>query len=125
MLITEEVMKEHNVDIHGRCLVTGRFKIFNGKKGGRKKGSRNKITQQMIDRCAAASEAGFSPEEFLIELYNDPKAPLELRLRAASKIADILYPKSASIEVDMNDNESLSSAELDEKLTALLSIARE
>jgi len=88
---------------------------------GRPKGSRNKMTQRMLDRVAERQEAGLSAEEILIDIMQDPNQPPELRFKAASKIADIVYPKAAAVEVDIEDNR-LSISEIDDKIKQLLTI---
>ena len=49
----------------------------------------------------------------------DSKQSMELRFRAASKVADLVYPKAASVEIDV-DNKQLSLEEIDSRLISLL-----
>lgn len=112
------------LDDNGRCLKTGRFMAGFAKAGpGRPKGSRNKLTQNMLDRFSRATEDGISPEDILMGIYQDPEAPAELRYKAASKMADLIYPKASSVEVKMDDKEGMTSEQVDEKLQQLLALA--
>lgn len=87
--------------------------------GGRVKGSRNKMTQLMLDRVASRQESGLSSEEILMDIMQDPEMPPELRFKAAAKISDLVYPKAASVEVQMDDKR-LTKSEMDAKLQSLL-----
>lgn len=116
---------EIEVDALGRCKKTGQFVKGSAKAGpGRPKGSRNKMTQLMLNRVYRASEDGLSPEDVLIDLYQDTDMPPDLRFRAASKVADLIYPKAASIEVKMEDNEGKSIEQIDEQLKQLIALAQ-
>lgn len=95
-----------------------RFKAGNPG-GGRVKGSRNKMTQLMLDRVASRQESGLSSEEILMDIMQDPEMPPELRFKAAAKISDLVYPKAASVEVQMDDKR-LTKSEMDAKLQSLL-----
>lgn len=96
--------------------IKGAFKKGNP---GKPKGSRNKLTQLMLDRVAARQEAGLSAEEILCDIMQDPNANPDLRFKAAAKIADIVYPKAASVELEI-DNASMSVEEIDDKIQQLL-----
>lgn len=82
---------------------TGRFQ--KGNKFGRPRGSRGKLTQLMLDRVA---EAQISPDEVMIDIYCDPTVDPELRFKAAAKVADLVYPKAASVEVKIEDTSATS-----------------
>lgn len=92
--------------------------------GGRPKGSRNRMTQLMLDRVAARQESGLSSEEILMDIMQDPEMPPELRFKAAAKISDLIYPKAASIEVQMDDKR-MSKGEMDAKIQQLLGKVKE
>ena len=83
------------------------------------RGSRGAMTQRMLERIASRQEAGLSAEEILCDIMQDTKQNMELRFRAASKVADLVYPKAASVEIDV-DNKQLSLEEIDSKLIGLL-----
>lgn len=101
---------------------TGRF--LPGHSGpGRPKGSRNKMTQLMLDRVSERSEDGLSMEEIMMDIAQDPNQPSELRFKAASKIADLVYPRAASVEVTIDEEGSLSSDELDARIKQLMSFS--
>jgi len=83
------------------------------------RGSRGAMTQRMLERIASRQEAGLSAEEILCDIMQDSKQSMELRFRAASKVADLVYPKAASVEIDV-DNKQLSLEEIDSRLISLL-----
>lgn len=100
---------------------TGKF--TRGNKFGRPKGSRGKLTQLMLDRVAASH---LSPDEVLIQIYEDPNIPPDLRFKAASKVADLVYPKAASVEVKIEEenviNEESLNAQIRDFLTGALKV---
>ncbi|EFV9058526.1 hypothetical protein GE321_00840 [Shigella sonnei] len=100
---------------------TGKF--TKGNKFGRPRGSRGKLTQLMLDRVAASH---LSPDEVLIQIYEDPNIPPDLRFKAASKVADLVYPKAASVEVKIEEenviNEESLNAQIRDFLTGALKV---
>ncbi|MGL4519412.1 MAG: hypothetical protein ACRCUJ_06990, partial [Phocaeicola sp.] len=82
--------------------INGQFLSGNTLGKGRPKGSRNKMTQLMLDRVSSRSEDGLSMEEIMMDIAQDPNQPAELRFKAAAKISDLVFPKAASIEVQMD-----------------------
>lgn len=122
--LREEVGAEQaDVDVHGRCKETGRFLPGKAKAGpGRPKGSRNKLSQKMLDRFARATEEGLSPEDVMIQLFQDPEMSPDLRFKAACKMGDWIYPKAASVEVKVDEKESMTAKQIDEKLKQLIAL---
>ncbi|MGL5014346.1 MAG: hypothetical protein ACRC6V_08685 [Bacteroidales bacterium] len=106
--------------VEGQDATTGKFQEGNKLGKGRKKGSRNKMTQLMLDRVAARSEDGLSIEEIIMDIAQDPNQPAELRLKAASKVADMVFPKAASVEVKIDDEDKLTKEQIDNRLNMLL-----
>lgn len=104
-----------------RDNITGQFLPGNGGGPGRPKGSRNKMTQRMLDRVSARQEDGLSMEEIMMDIAQDPKQPSELRFKAAAKIADLVYPRAASVEVTMDDENAMTPAQMDERIRQLIS----
>lgn len=109
------------IDQYGRDLKTGKF-TGGGKGPGRPKGSRNKMTQKMLNRVASRSEDGLSVEEIMLDIAQDPQMPSELRFKAAAKIADLVFPKAASIEVQIDEKEAMSKDQMDNRLRELLTL---
>ncbi len=103
-------------EVKGMNPQSGKFE--KGNKFGRAKGKRNKLTQAMLDRVA---QAGLSPDEVMIDIYQDPTIPPDLRFKAAAKVADLVYPKAASIEVKMDEHDALTEDQLDNKIRDFLS----
>lgn len=109
-----------NIDV-GQDKVSGKFLPGNTFGKGRVKGSRNKMTQKMLDRVASRSEDGLSMEEIMMDIAQDPNMPAELRFKAAAKVSDLVFPKAASVEVDMDNAGVLTKEEMDARLQQLLS----
>ena len=107
--VTEEL------EFRGMEPSTGRFQ--KGNKFGRPKGSRGKLTQLMLDRVA---ESQLSPDEVLIEIYQDPSIAPDLRFKAAAKVADLVYPRAASVEVKIEEDNGLTEEALNENLRDFL-----
>lgn len=107
--------------VEGRSVKTGQFMKGNTQGKGRPKGSRNKMTQRMLNRVAERSEDGLSMEEIMMDIAQDPQMPAELRFKAAAKVSDLVYPKASSVEVKMDDKESMTKEQIDARLKALLS----
>lgn len=116
--MTDEVIN------NGRNVKTGQF-VKGNAGGGRPKGSRNKMTQRMLNRVADRSEDGLSMEEIMMDIAQDPNMPAELRFKAAAKISDLVYPRASSVEVKMDDKENLSKDQIDNRLRQLLALGLE
>ena len=68
------------------------------KRGGRKKGSRNKKTVERAKAISAIQASGKDPISFFADLLRNEEAPLDLRFQAARELAPFVHPKLASIE---------------------------
>ena len=68
------------------------------KRGGRKKGTPNKRTQERRAIIAAIRACGKDPLTFFADLLKNEKAPLDLRFAAAKELLPLMHPKLASIE---------------------------
>ncbi|MCS5736744.1 hypothetical protein, partial [Herbiconiux daphne] len=88
----------------------------NGFGKGRPKGRRNVLTQMLLDHAAAAE---LQPFEVLYDIYQDDTIPPDLRFKAASKYADLIYPKAASVEVRIEE-ENISEEAVDNKIRDFL-----
>lgn len=107
--------------VEGQDPISGHFLPGNSLGKGRKKGSRNKMTQLMLDRVAGRSEDGLSMEEIMMDIAQDPNQPAELRLKAAAKVADLVFPKAASVEVKIDDDDKMTKEQIDTRLSQLIS----
>lgn len=107
-----------------RDNVTGQFLPGNKLGKGRAKGSRNKLTQLLLDRVASRQEDGLSLEDIVMDIAYDPEMPAELRFKAASKILDIVHPKSASVEVTLDDESTISPEQMDARIKQLMGLAK-
>lgn len=85
--------------------------------GGRPKGSRNKLTQEMIEMVARQN---CSPAEFLANVMGNPEYSLDNQIKAAMKLTDIVYPKAQSVELEVVNDEPTSVKEIDERIADAL-----
>ena len=66
---------------------------------GRPRGSRNRLTTEMLEVVGSMRDAkatignGELPLEFLLEVMRDPARPVELRIEAAKAAAPYIHPK--------------------------------
>lgn len=107
----------------GRSLKTGKFVKGQAKAGpGRPKGSRNKMTNKFLTLATEREEAGLGIGDFLYDLLQDPSMPPELRFKSAAKLADLIYPKASSVEVTVDDKDSMTPEQMDARLKQLLAV---
>ena len=99
---------------------SGKFVKGNTLGKGRPKGSRNKLTEKMLQRFAERNEDGISVEEILFDIAQNKTEATETRMKAASKLADMVFPKAQSVELEVVENEGLTLAEMDEKIKQLM-----
>ena len=62
------------------------------KTGGRRKGSRNKRTRELLEKAEAGGQSAI---EFMLEVMRDTKNDTEMRLDAAKAVAPYLHAKRA------------------------------
>jgi hypothetical protein len=70
------------------------------KTGGRRKGTPNRETQDIVDKARAWN---CDPFEVMVRIAMDPKSSPELRLKAAAEIAQYILPKRRAVEVTHKD----------------------
>jgi hypothetical protein len=68
------------------------------KRGGRRKGSKNRRTLERAKVLAAIKASGADPVSFFADLLQNESAPLDLRFQAAKELAPYVHPRLASIE---------------------------
>ena len=68
------------------------------KRGGRKKGSKNKCTVERAKTIEAIKASGKDPLTFFSQILQNETAPLDLRFAAAKELAPFMHPRLASIE---------------------------
>lgn len=69
------------------------------KTGGRKAGTRNKKTAELIK---AVEEGGITPLDYLLSVLRDEEKPENIRLQAARDSAPYVHQKLQSLEVQSN-----------------------
>jgi hypothetical protein len=69
------------------------------KRGGRKKGTPNKVKKSVDDICA---EYGFDPIRGMIELLNEPGATRDQRITLTKELAKYVHPQKRALEVSGN-----------------------
>ena len=91
-ILTTTMLKPGETASHGHVLPLRR------KRGGRKKGSRNKRTLERAKAIEAIKASGNDPISFFADLLRNESAPLDLRFQAAKELAPFVHPKLSSIE---------------------------
>lgn len=81
---------------------------------------RNKMTNMMMERVYARSQNGQAVDEIMLDIAQDQKSPIELRFKAAAKVADLIFPRASSVEMEIDVGENLSGADIDNRIAALL-----
>ena len=87
-------------------------------------GALNKRTRAALHaaRTGKLGSGGESPVDYLLRVMRDSKKPDDLRIEAAKAVAPYLTPKLSAVELtERNEDESLTEAELMERLKTLLS----
>lgn len=69
------------------------------KTGGRKAGTRNKRTTELIK---AIEKSGLTPLDYLLSVLRDEEKPENIRLQAARDSAPYIHQKLQSLEVQSN-----------------------
>jgi len=77
------------------------------KAGGRKKGTPNKKTQNLME-LIEEKHKGFDPVLEMINIYMDNATPTDLKVNILKDITPYIYPKRKSIEADINTDANLS-----------------
>lgn len=85
-----------------------------------KKASRANMTQMMLNRVHARSQNGNAVDEILMNIAQGADIPLELRFKAAAKLADLIFPKASSVEVKIEDEGAMNKEQIDNELKRLL-----
>jgi len=73
--------------------------MLGAKTGGRKKGTPNKRSVELIELL----ESGESPLHYMLRVMRDPKAGPERRDQMAKATAPYMHPRLTAIEVSDND----------------------
>jgi hypothetical protein len=110
----------HKGDGINRSDVHGGFLPGNKCAKGRIKGSRNKLTEKMLERFAHRNQDGISVEEILFDIAQDATESSDMRFKSASKLADLVYPKAQSVELEVEETDSMTLAQMDERIQAIL-----
>ena len=85
-------------EIHAYDGAEGTTLQFRKKRGGRRKGSKNKRTVERANVLAAIKASGKDPVSFFADLLRNESAPLERRFQAAKELAPYIHPRLASVE---------------------------
>lgn len=95
------------------------------KLGGKASNARNRLTLKLLERFEIRNQDGISVEELLFDIAQNQHEPSEMRFKAAAKLADLVFPKTAQVELQVEEDDSMSLAEMDTKIEELISKARE
>jgi hypothetical protein len=85
-----------------------------------RKGSRNRLTMKLLERFEMRNLDGISIEELMFDIAQGNSYDMELRFKAAAKLSDLIFPKTAQVELDIEDGSNVSLAEMDERIDQLL-----
>lgn len=108
----------------GTILHNGRIAPGNKMGRGRKKGSRNKLNQNLLD-FMANSEVEIGPA--LVEMYMSEQTSPKEKIQCLKILSDIVFPKSQSVEVEIIQEEKSKDQiqnELALKLAALQALSK-
>lgn len=75
----------------------GKFEPGHPKVGGRKKGSKNKFTRDLMEICETKD---FNPFEALLEMAQNPKTKAGIKLGALKELCEYMYPKRQRMEFE-------------------------
>jgi len=78
------------------------FQKGHPKFGGRKPGSRNKLTLIEIEAARARVDMNMTPVDYLLSVMRDPTAPVDRRDRAAAAVAPYVHPRLANVEAKVD-----------------------
>jgi hypothetical protein len=87
---------------NGGSKVDGNRKMQGMKTGGRKKGTPNKRSAELIK----AMKSGESPLDYMLRVMRDSRAAPERRDQMAKAAAPYMHPRLTAIEVSDNDESS-------------------
>jgi predicted HTH transcriptional regulator len=110
----------HKGDGIDRSAKHGGFLPGNKCAKGRIKGSRNKLTEKMLERFAMRNQDGISIEEILFDIAQDNGQSAEMRFKASAKLSDLVYPKAQSVEMEIEEMDGMSLEQMDERILILL-----
>lgn len=85
---------------------------------------RNKLTNGLLNRVWERSERGLNAEDVLMDIAYDTKQPAELRIRAATQLTNLIFPKAQSIEMVADITTDLSLEQMDKRLAELLGMTK-
>ena len=68
------------------------------KRGGRKRGSKNKRTLEREKAIATVRASGIDPITFFSDLLKNENTPIDLRFQAAKELAPYVHPRLQSVE---------------------------
>lgn len=81
------------------------FEVGRKKTGGRVAGTSNHAT---VAHRIAILKSGLSPIDYLCSVYRDPNEPTNLRLDAARTVANFIYPRLSSVDLNSHNDQPLT-----------------
>ena len=94
---------------------SGRFTKGHTFAKGRPKGSQNQLQKELQERMEQRSDDGQNIDTLLMDIAFDTSIEINTRVKAASKIADLVYGSKSNIVIE-DESEQLSCEELEQKL---------
>ena len=86
--------------------------------------ARNRLTLRLLERFEMRNLDGISVEELMFDIAQDEGESSEMRFKAAAKLADLVFPKTAQVELEVNDESGASLEDMDSRIQELLSKAQ-
>lgn len=87
---------------------------------GRPKGARNRLTMKLLERFEERNQDGISIEELMFDIAQGEQYDPDLRMKAAAKLADLVFPKTQQVELEVEEADNISIDELDDKIKQLM-----
>ena len=84
------------------------------------KANRFSLTNRMLERFAERNQDGVSVEEIMFDIAQNKENDPDTILRAASKLADLVYPRAQSVEIEIDDIAIMTPEQRDDKLKQLM-----
>jgi hypothetical protein len=85
--------------------------------------TRAQLTNKLLERFAIRNQDGISIEELLFDIAQSDNESTEMKFKAAAKLADLVFPKTAQVEIEVDDGTVTSVQEMDDRIKELLTKA--
>ena len=80
------------------------FEVGRRKTGGRAPGTPNRAS---VDFREKVLRSGLSPIDYMCRVYRDENEPTSIRLEAAARVANFIYPRMSTVDVNSANGQPL------------------